>query len=71
MVIVVLGAATSPELATVTVGVPDWPVTMVFGPVVMPPRFTVPEHTDSATTTVPLATTLRPLCSVRSRPRTV
>jgi hypothetical protein len=71
MVITVFGAATSPVLATVTVGVPELPGTIVRALVVRLSSRRMPEQVDSATTTVPPATALRPPLRVRSRPRIV
>jgi hypothetical protein len=55
----VFGAAMSPLLLTVTVGVAEFPGTTVFAPVLTPPSLTMPEQVDSATTTVPDPTTFR------------
>ena len=71
MVMTVFGAAMSPVLVTVTVGVTELPGTTDLALTFRSASRTTPEQIDSATTTAPLRIASAPLSRVRSRPRTV
>nr|WP_203819452.1 hypothetical protein [Actinoplanes ferrugineus] len=71
ILMVVPGAATSPVFVTVTTGEPDCPGARATGVVLAVPSLTMPEQVASAATTVPFATTPRPLSRSMSRARTV